>query len=129
MPPLIRFLCCLPLLFSACSHSNNLLLGRVEAVVGTHTVVVTDCYRTSVDPPQKVEGGYRFTPCRDADVWIRGAELVVNGQSYGPLQPTDPVLVDHGVVSINARPAQAATTAQRASSVELDIAYEKTSPR
>ncbi len=129
MRPSIYSLCCLPLLFSACSRSNNLLLGHVEAVVGTHTVVVTDCYRTSVDPPRKVEGGFRFTPCRDADVWIRGSDLVVNGQSYGPLLPADPVLVDHGVVSINARPAQAAAAAQRASSVELDIAYEKTSPR
>ena len=33
---------------SACGRSTNLLLGRVEAIVSTHTVVVTDCYRTSV---------------------------------------------------------------------------------
>jgi hypothetical protein len=89
------------LLLSACSRSNNLLLGRVQAQVGSHTVVVTDCYRTSVPPPQRLgDAVYRFTPCRDADVLIRGDELLVNGQSYGRLNPTDAVLVDHGVVSI-----------------------------
>jgi hypothetical protein len=93
------------LLLSACSRSNNLLLGRVQADVGSHTVVVTDCYRTSVPPPQRLPDAagqpvYRFMPCRDADVSIRGDELLVNGQSYGRLNPTDAVLVDHGVVSI-----------------------------
>jgi hypothetical protein len=92
-------------LLSACSQSNNLLLGRVEANVGTHRVVVTDCYRSSVPQPRKLadEGGsavYRYMPCRDADVWIRGQELTVNGKSYGHLNPDDGVLVDHGVVSI-----------------------------
>jgi hypothetical protein len=83
-----------------CSRSNNLLLGRVEATVGTHTVVVTDCYRTSVPPPQKLDlTTYRFTPCRDADVLIRGDELSVNSQPYGHLHPNDGILVDHGVVS------------------------------
>ena len=89
------------LLLSACSRSNNLLLGRVQAQVGSHTVVVTDCYRTSVPPPQRLgDAVYRFTPCRDADVLIRGDDLLVNGQSYGRLNPTDALLVDHGVVSI-----------------------------
>ena len=96
------------LLLSACSRSNNLLLGRVEAEVGSHTVVVTDCYRTSVPPPQRLGDAagravYRFTPCRDANVLIRGGELLVNGQSYGRLNPADAVLVDHGVVSIERR--------------------------
>ena len=87
---------------SACSRSNNLVLGRVEATVGSHRVVVTDCYRTSVPPPEKVEDAvYRFTPCRDADVVIRGDELVVNGQSYGRIKPGDSILVDHSVVSVN----------------------------
>ena len=88
-------------LLMGCSSSNNLLLGRVEATVGTHLVVVTDCYRTSVPPPQKIDPStYRFTPCRDADVLIRGGDLSVNGQPYGHLNPNDGVLVDHGVVSI-----------------------------
>lgn len=90
------------LLLAACSRSNNLLLGRVEATVGTHEVVVTDCYRTSVDPPRKIsDADYRYTPCRDADVLIRGDQLVVNGTSYGHIRPTDAVLVDHGVVSVH----------------------------
>jgi hypothetical protein len=93
------------LLLSACSRSNNLLLGRVQAEVGSHTVVVTDCYRTSVPPPQRLgDAVYRFTPCRDADVLIRGDELLVNGQSYGRLNPADSVVVDHGVVSIERAP-------------------------
>ena len=94
---------------SSCSGSNNLFLGQVEATAGSHTVVVTDCYRFTVAPPQKIDdavgghSGYRFAPCRDADVLIRDSELIVNGKSYGPLQPDDDVLVDHGVVSVNAR--------------------------
>ncbi len=84
-----------------CSKSNNLLLGRVEANVGTHTVVVTDCYRTSAPgPEQTAEGVYHYMPCRDADVWIRAEEVTVNGKPYGRLNPRDAVLVDHGVVSI-----------------------------
>jgi type II secretory pathway component PulL len=91
-------------LLSACSPSNNLFLGRVQAQVGSHTVVVTDCYRASVPPQQRLgDAVYRFTPCRDADVLIRGDELLVNGQSYGRLNPPDAVLVDHGVVSIERR--------------------------
>ena len=87
---------------TGCSRSNNLLLGRVEARVGTHTVVVTDCYRPSVPPPVREQDTlYRFTPCRDADVVIRNEELIVNGTPYGRLRPNDSVLVDHSVVSVN----------------------------
>jgi hypothetical protein len=93
----------IPMLFSSCSRSNNLLMGRVETTVGGHTIVVTDCYRTSVDPPMTENAGglttYSFAPCRDAQVSIRGDQLVVNGKSYGRIGPTDSVLVDHGVVS------------------------------
>ena len=98
-------ICGLVIACSACSRSNNLLLGRVEATVGGHTVVVTDCYRTSVTPPEKVGGpgeeSYRFVPCRDADVLIRNNELIVNGSSYGLLKQADAVTVDHGKVLIN----------------------------
>ena len=91
-------------LLSGCSRSNNLLLGRVEATVGSHTVVVTDCYRTQAPQPERLadEAGkpvYHYAPCRDAEIWIRGEELTVNGKDYGHLNPSDPVLVDHGVVS------------------------------
>ena len=89
------------LFLPGCCRHNNLLLGRVEAPVGTHTVVVTDCYRIAAPGPQRVEtASYHYMPCRDADLWIRGEELTVNGKSYGRLNPGDAVLVDHGVVSI-----------------------------
>jgi hypothetical protein len=86
---------------SSCSQSNKLLFGQVQATVGAHTVVVTDCYRTTVPSPQKSGDDYRFTPCRDADVVIHDETLSVNGQSYGHLSPSDSILVDHGVVSVS----------------------------
>jgi hypothetical protein len=89
------------LMAAGCSRSNNLLLGRVESTVGTHPVVVTDCYRTRVAPPQQMGAtDYSFMPCRDADIRIRNEQLTVNGVTYGNLRPKDGVLVDHGVVSI-----------------------------
>ena len=99
----------LTLLLGGCSSSNNLLLGRVQATVGGHEVVVTDCYRTSVPPPEtNASGGaagYHWAPCKDADVIIRGDQLVVNGVSYGTVRPADAVLVDHGKVSVEHRQA------------------------
>ncbi len=88
------------MLVSGCSRSNNLLLGRVQATVAGHQVVVTDCYRTSVPPPRADADGVRFTPCRDADVLIRAGQLTINGTPYGPLSSGAGVLVDHGRVSI-----------------------------
>src|SRR5215471_2926655 len=115
------------LLIAACSRNNNLLLGRVQATVGTHTVVVTDCYRTSVPEPRRLpdEGGHAvwcYTPCRDADVWIRGEQLTVNGRDYGRLNPADGVLVDHGVVSIQRHPP-----ANRTPRAAVQPPWEKTS--
>jgi len=102
---IVLAICGLIMACSACSRSNNLLLGRVEATVGSHKVVVTDCYRTSVTAPEKVGGPseqfYHFKPCRDADVLIRNEELIVNGSSYGLLKQADAVTVDHGKVLIN----------------------------
>ena len=83
-----------------CSRSNNLLFGRVEAVVAGHTVVVTDCYRTKVPPPVSEATGATFTPCRDAVVTIRKDELTVNGTAYGHLSADARVIVDHGRVSV-----------------------------
>jgi hypothetical protein len=108
MKMIVTVLSCCAMLLSSCTRSNNLLLGRVEAVVGSHTVAVTDCYRISVPPPQKLEdssegkAAYRFTPCRDADIVIRSEELIVNGKSYGHLNEADAVTVDHGKVLISA---------------------------
>lgn len=100
---------------SACSRSNNLLFGRVEANVGGHTIAVTDCYRTSVPPPQKQEDSasgkttYHFVPCRDADISLRDEELTVNGRKYGKLNSGDTVTVDHGIVLINGQAAMVAS--------------------
>ena len=69
---------------------------------GTHTVVVTDCYRTRVPDPVAEPSGATFAPCRDAVVAIRNEQLTVNGTSYGPLARTARVVVDHGRVSIEA---------------------------
>jgi hypothetical protein len=105
----LTLLIALAVVLSACSRSNNLLLGEVEAQVGGHTVRVTDCYRASVPPAERLpdvngQPAYRFMPCRDADVRIQAGELTVNGQGYGRIGETDTVLVDHGKVSVN--PAQ-----------------------
>ena len=40
-------------------------------------------------------------------VELRGAELVVNGTSYGGVKPGDAITVDHGRVLINDRAATA----------------------
>jgi hypothetical protein len=90
----------------ACSRSNNILIGRVEEKVGSHIVIVTDCFKTSVPPPQLLKSAsdkpfFRFTPCLDADVVIDGDQLIVNGRSYGAIKQTDTVLVDHGKVLVN----------------------------
>jgi hypothetical protein len=109
---LLPILLSLALLTSGCSKSNNLLLGRVEAMLGSHLVVVTDCYRTSVPPPQLLIDSdsskplYRFEPCLDADIVINGNQLIINGKSYGSLGQNDTVTVDHGKVLINDRPAR-----------------------
>jgi hypothetical protein len=107
MGPARLLICTAALSLLGCSRQNNLLLGRVEAPVGTHTVVVTDCYRTSAPGPEQVDAtAYHYMPCRDADVWIRGEELTVNGKGYGHLNPGDGVLVDHGVVSVERKQAR-----------------------
>ncbi|MDR3701502.1 MAG: hypothetical protein P4L56_17775 [Candidatus Sulfopaludibacter sp.] len=90
------------MLLGGCSSSNNLLLGEVRATVGTHPVMVTDCYRTSVDAPRQTgAASYEYMPCRDARVTIQDEQLTVNGRSYGKLQARDSILVDHGVVSVH----------------------------
>lgn len=86
---------------------DNLLLGRVTAEMGGHTVVVADCYRPSVPPVQQLEETpageevYRFAPCRDSEVVIEGDRLMVNGSLYGVLKPESTVLVHHDEVVVN----------------------------
>src|SRR5215471_10161595 len=117
---------------AACSRHNNLLLGRVETSVGGHTVVVTDCYRTRVPEPQRLadEGGHavwRYMPCRDADIWIRGEQLIVNGRDYGRLNPNDGVLVDHGVVSVERKRTPSAQAPDRAPRAAIQATWARTS--
>jgi len=94
-------------LAAACSRENNLLEGRVETRVADHVVVVTDCYRTEVPPPERLadtpDGApvYKYAPCRDAEILLRGSEFVVNGTSYGKVKPGDRITVDHGKVLVN----------------------------
>jgi hypothetical protein len=108
---IVLFACLCGVFLPACSRSNNLLLGRVEGTVGGHTAIVTDCYRTQVPSPEKLadttdgKAVYRFAPCRDAEILLRGVELSVNGKAYGTLKDGDTITVDHGRVLINEREA------------------------
>lgn len=98
---------CTALIVASCSKSNNVILGRVEAMVGSHVVIVTDCYRTSVPKPERLSDSagthvtYRFAPCRDAEVLLHDENLTVNDKSYGHLARGDTILIDHGRVLIN----------------------------
>lgn len=87
-------------LLSACDASNNPVLGRVEANLDGHDVVVADCYLFSIPKIEKVDGGERFRPCSDSDVILSGDSLYVNGSSYGDLERFDRVIVTHGKVKI-----------------------------
>ena len=107
----LLYVLCVAIPFEACNKSNNILLGRVEEKVGSHIVIVTDCYKTSVPPPQLLKSAgekpfYRFAPCLDADVVIDGDQLMVNGRSYGAIRQTDTVVVDHGKVLVNSTEAR-----------------------
>lgn len=109
---LVLFSLIIILISSACSRSNSILEGRVETKIEKHVVVVTDCYRTTAPLPQKLadtndgRSVYQFKPCQDADILIKGAELIVNGKAYGELKPEDEIVVDHGQVLINSKEAQ-----------------------
>jgi hypothetical protein len=97
---------------TGCSKSNSVLLGRVEANLGTHPIIVTDCYRTSVPSTQMtkdpVDGTvvYRWAPCVDADVVIHHDLLMVNGKAYKRLSPGDTIIVDHVQVLVNTHVAR-----------------------
>jgi hypothetical protein len=97
----LRSVFLLLLLTAGCSRHNNLLLGRVETHVAGHRVMVTDCYRTSVPASEQIHADvWRWMPCRDADIVFDHEMLTVNGISYGRINSSDGVIVDHGSVSI-----------------------------
>ena len=99
MPPRPLPFISLALALVSCTHSNNLLLGEVRTTLATHSVLVTDCYRSSVPKPEIGASRQTWEPCRDARIIIDGEHLTVNGKDYGALAAGDFILVDHGVVS------------------------------
>lgn len=88
---------------SACDASNNPMLGRVEAEVSGHQVVVTNCYTMQVADVKSSDGSQSFSPCKNAAVTIKNNMLLVNGESYGQLGDGDRVLVENGSVHIEPR--------------------------
>ncbi len=102
---------CSAFVFQGCTRVEGVLLGRVETTIEDHAVVVTDCYQIGGD--QKIETvetsaqgvTYKYAPCRDAVIFIKRGELIVNGKSYGMLGKHDAVTVDHGKVLINEKEA------------------------
>ncbi len=88
---------------------EGVLLGRVETKIEGHALVVTDCYRIggeqTIETVEKSAEGvaYKYAPCRDAVIFIKRGELIVNNKSYGMLGKHDAVTVDHGKVLINSK--------------------------
>ncbi len=103
------FCLCAAFVFQGCAHVESVLLGRVENKIEDHAIVVTDCYRVgggqAVETIEKSAEGatYKYAPCRDAVIFIKRGELIVNEKSYGLLKQHDAVTVDHGKVLINSK--------------------------
>ncbi len=97
-------------LASGCARLDSVVLGHVQATVAGYHVSVTDCYRTTIPEPERpsslADGTqvYRWAPCRDAQIVIRGRTLVVNDREIQTLRPGDEILVDHGKVSVHSTP-------------------------
>ena len=94
------------LMAPGCAGMIDLLQGHVQGDVAGHHVLVTDCYRTDPPKPERMadENGvavWKYAPCRDAVIMLRGPELEVNGRAYGALGAGDEILVNHGKVSVN----------------------------
>jgi len=85
---------------SACDVQNNQLIGRVEADIDRHQVVVTHCYTKHLAKVISTDDGDSWTPCKDATIVIKNEMLYVNGESYGQLGQGDAVLVENGRAKI-----------------------------
>ena len=85
---------------SSCDVQNNQLLGRVEADIDRHKVVVTHCYTKQLAKVLSTDDGDSWTPCKNAAVVIKDGMLYVNGESYGQLGDGDSVLVENGRAKI-----------------------------
>ncbi len=105
----VLYLClCSLFMFQGCARVESILFGRVENRIEDHAVVVTDCYRIgeqTIETVEKSAAGatYKYAPCRDAVIFIKRGELIVNNKSYGMLGKHDAVTVDHGKVLINSK--------------------------
>lgn len=94
-------------LFPACNSSQqNALLGKQQATVGGHTIVVNDCYRTDKAQAEIViddKGAtvFRFAPCKDSVIEIRNQQLTINGKSYGQIEAGASVTLDHHQLLVN----------------------------
>ncbi len=84
----------------ACSAQNNPLLGRVEAAIDQHQVVVMNCRTNQLPKVQSTVDGDSWTPCKGSTVVIKNGLLYVNGESFGQLAPGDRVLVKDGRATI-----------------------------
>jgi len=85
---------------SSCDVQNNQLLGRVQADIDRHQVVVTHCYTKDLAKVLSTDDGDSWTPCKNAAVVIKDGMLFVNGESYGKLADGDAVLVENGTAKI-----------------------------
>ena len=85
---------------SACDVQNNQLIGRVEADIDRHQVVVTHCFTKQLAKVQSTDDGDSWTPCKNAAVVIKDEMLYVNGESYGQLAEGDSVLIENGRAKI-----------------------------
>jgi len=85
---------------SACSAANNPVLGRVEADVAGHRVIVANCYTMHVPDVRSSDGGQSFAPCKNASVAIKNDMVFVNGESYGQVAQGDIVMVENGRAKI-----------------------------
>lgn len=95
------------LLFSLFAPSPNAWPGRIDAQVGGHRVVVTECYREQtpiveqLEPTAEGEAAFRFAPCADAVIMLEGDQLTVNGIDYGSVRPGDTIVVHRGRVIVD----------------------------
>jgi hypothetical protein len=85
---------------ASCDAQNNQLLGRVEADIDRHQVVVTHCYTKDLAKVVSTDDGDSWAPCKDAAIVIKDGTLFVNGESYGQLADGDGVLVENGRAKI-----------------------------
>ena len=88
-------------LMASCSVRVNTTNPKSETDMGSHHVVVQpgNGFTSSSSTVSGDDAEYEFTS-GDVTVVIRNEELIVNGKSYGMLNPGEDVLIDHGKVIV-----------------------------